>query len=250
MTIGNVGGGFRAGLLERLFTRADTDQNQSVGVDELAGLMTGDDAPARARAILSARDADGDDQLTLAELTGGKLAPETLSGLLSVQEYAAADRAGRAADDRKAVDEFFASADLDGNGQLSKEEFDAERALRMAQNLDSGEPAPQHMFGVFRQAFDDKVITRDELMVGRRLVDLAKPISLDDPNLDPELAERLKKLAPLQAEAATSQPPRPDLSAVMGNGVRSAELTQALISRLIRQLELAHPAPPTQDLTA
>ncbi len=251
MTIGSVGGGFRAGLLERLFARADSDQNQSVGVDELAGVLSGDDAATRARSIVSAHDADGNDQLTLAELTtAGNLAPETLSGLLSAQEYAAADRAGRAADDRKAVDEFFASADIDGNGQLSKDEFDAERALRMAQSLDSGEPAPQHMFAVLPGSIDDKLITPDELMVSRRLIDMAKPISLDDPNLDPELAERLKALVPPQGEPETSQPPQPALSTVMGNGVRSAELTQALITRLIRQLELAHPATPTQDLTA
>ena len=248
MTIGSVGGGFRTGLLERLFARADSDQN--VGADELAGLMSGDDASTRARAILSARDADGDDQLTLAELTGANLTPETLSGLLSVQEYAAADRANRAADDRKATDAFFTSADIDGNGQLSKDEFDAERALRMAQSLDSGEPAPQHLFAVLPGALDDKQITRDELMVGRRLIDVAKPGSLDDPNFDPELAERLKQLVPPQGEAEAPPPPPPELSTVMGNAVRSTQLTQALIARLIRQLEQAHPATPVQDLTA
>lgn len=250
MTIGSVGGGFRAGLLERLFARADRDQNQSIAVDELAGLLSGGDAPTRAQTILSNNDMDGDNQLSLAELTGSNLAPETLSGLLSVQEYAAADRAGRAADDGKAVDEFFASADVDGDGQLSKDEFDAERTLRMAQSLDAGESVPQHLFGTLRDAMADDRITRDEIMVGRRLVDVAKPVSLDDPNLDPDLVERLKKLQPPPAGAETPQPPPVDTATVLGNTVRSAELTQTLITRLIRQLELALPATPTRDLAA
>ncbi|MGB3339088.1 MAG: EF-hand domain-containing protein [Devosia sp.] len=221
-----------------------------IGAEELAGMLSGEDAPARASAILSKHDLDGDDKLTLAELTHGNLAPETLASLLSRQEYATADRAGRLADDRNAVDDFFARADIDGDGQLSKDEFDAERLLRMAQSLDAGEYAPQHMFGILPGAMEDDVIARGEIPIGRRLVDVATPVKLDEANMDPKLVERLKNLRHLSGEAETPGPPRPDTPTALGNAVRSAELTQTLIARLIQQLERGSSLAPTQDLMA
>tara|TARA_R110002020_G_scaffold127988_2_gene286976 strand:+ start:294 stop:1226 length:933 start_codon:yes stop_codon:yes gene_type:complete len=260
MTAQGIGGTYRAGLMQRLFGKADQDQNQLVNATELAGVMSGDDTAKRAAAIIAANDADGDGQLTVGELSTGKFAPETLAGLLSIQEYAEADRANRQADDQNAVDEFFAHADVDGDGKLSKDEFDAERTLRMAQSLDAGEAAPQHMFVALRGAADDGVITRDELMVGRRLADVAKAVWLNDPDLDPEFAARLKALQPQMAEPGTGAeppaqsetpaPPAADTTTVLGDAVRSAELTQTLIARLIRQLEMASPTAPTQELSA
>jgi|GEM_PF-1677508 hypothetical protein len=250
MTIDGVSGGLRNGLLQRLFARADSDQSQTLRVDELAGLMSGENATTRAGAIVAVYDQDGDSQLTSAELTGRDFAPETLAGLLSVQEYAAADRDGRQADDRAVVDDFFTRADIDGNGLLSKDEFDAERALGMAQSLDAGAAVPQHLFAVRPGAFDDDVITKDEVLLGRRLVDVAKAVSMDDVNLDPEMLARLAALKDLQPDPATPAAPPVDPATVLGDAVRSAELTQTLIARLMRQLELSVPNLPTQDLTA
>lgn len=250
MTTAAVDGGFRAGLLGRLFAKADVDQDKSVSADELAALISGDAAPTRAGAIVAEHDADGDDQLSLPELTGSKFAPETLSGLLSEQEYAAADRSGRATDDRNVADSFFASADIDGDGSLSRAEYDAERTLRMAQSLDAGETAPQHMFAVRPGAFDDDKISRDDIMVGRRLIAIAHAVSLDDPGLDPDLAERLNNLQPTVAPADPAEPAQPDTATALGRAVGSAEMTQALLTRLIHQLELAQASAPTQDVMA
>jgi len=260
MTTEGIGGTFRTGLLQRLFAKADQDQNHTVNATELAGIMSGDDTAKRAAAIVANRDLDGDGQLTMAELSTGSFAPETMAGLLKIQEYAEAGRADRQIDDSKAADEFFAHADIDGDGKLSKDEFDAERTLRMAQSLDAGETAPQHMFMVSRSAADDGVITRDELMVGRRLADVAKAVWLNDPDLDPELAAQLKALQPPlaepgasaepPAETETPAPPAADTTTALGKAVRNAELTQTLIARLIQQLEMASPAAPTQELSA
>ena len=252
MTTQSIGGGLRAGLLQRLFDKVDQDKNQSIVASELAGVMSGDDTATRAAAIVARNDTDGDGQLTAAELSAGKLAPETLAGLLSAQEYAAADRKDRQADDRKAVDDFFAHADSDGDGNLSRDEFDAERTLRMAQSLDAGETAPQHMFVALRSATDGDVITKNEIAVARRLSDVVKPISPDDPDLDPEIAARLAALPhPLPpTEGATPAPAPVDTATAMGDAVRGAALTQTLIARLIRQLEMAVPAAPTADMTA
>ncbi|MCS6759186.1 MAG: EF-hand domain-containing protein [Candidatus Devosia euplotis] len=54
------------------------------------------------------------------------------------------------------MDEFFAHTDVDGDGQLSKDEFDVERTLRMAQSLDAGETAAPHSLPV-RAIIDDGV---------------------------------------------------------------------------------------------
>ncbi|WP_108459381.1 EF-hand domain-containing protein [Devosia naphthalenivorans] len=232
---------FQTGLLERLFQRLDQDQSQFVGAEELAGVLTGGDAAQRARQIVVSHDQDRDGRLTLAELGAAKLGPETMSSLLSVQEFKAAPRAERDADNRTAVDELFARADLDGDGKLSLEEFDAERTVQFAQALDRGETSPQHMFGALREAVEDGFLSKDEIMVGRRLIDVADPVDLNNPDLDPELADRLKRveLAMSRFSEPGGEPKTPtDTAAVLGNAVRSADFTEALMMRMLRQLEL------------
>lgn len=247
-----IGGGLRAGLLERLFQHADRNRNQSVGVDEIAALLSGDTADAVARTVVADQDQNGDGELTLAEFAHGRLASETMTGLLSAQEYAEANRSERRADDQRAVEALFARADLDGDGFLSQEEFDAERVLQFARSLDTGEAAPQHMLMAFRRDAGDGKFSKDEILVGRRLVDMLKPVSLDDPNFDPEWRERLKALRPVTpANPDPDAAPiaeRPSVTEVLSDAVRSAELTETLIARLIQQLERATATPPTQDI--
>lgn len=231
-------------MLERLFGRADADKNGTLDASELAGLMGGNQKPDRAAALIARHDQDDDQLLSLAEVTGARLAPDTMSDLLTVQEYAAASRLDRRADDQKAVDAFFAQADLDGNGALSREEYDAGRMLGMAEGLDTGAETPQHMFVVSREALADSTVGRDEIMVARRLVDVAKPMSLDDPDLDPEVVDLIKNLPKLETpDAPTEATPS------MADTVKNADFTQALVDRLIRMLEQAHPGASTTSLT-
>jgi hypothetical protein len=242
MTEGAIGGGsFGPGLLGRLFQRADADRNNAVSAEEIAGLLPDSADPDAARGVVSRHDQDGDGQLSLVEFSVVTMAPATMASLLSVQEYKAASREERLADDKAAIDALFARADLDGDGLLSRAEFDAERALQFAQALDDGE-IPQHGFAALPSAAEDGCFTRDEVMVGRRLIDVLDPINLDDPDLDPALRERVeavRRLKPIN-EGATEPPPPPppqDIETVLGEVVRNAELTDALIARLIRQLE-------------
>lgn len=247
MTLGGIGSGHRAGLLERLFAKADADSSAGLDAGELAALMPDDDAAGRAGALVKQHDRDADGHLSLAEVTEATLTPETLSGLLSIAGYAAASRTEREEDDAKAIDAFFDRADLDGDGSLNQAEYDAGRVAEMAESLDSGAAAPQHMFVVQPDALSDGKLSRDEIMVARRLMDVATPVSLDDPNLDPELVEAIRNLPP-------PEPPAEDAPAeaetVLADTIRSADLTQALIERLIRQLERAQPATQGLSLTA
>jgi Ca2+-binding EF-hand superfamily protein len=230
------GGGFRAGLLERLFRRADQDGSNAVGSDEIQRLLNNSDAKAAAK-IVETHDTNADGSLSLEEFSGARLAPETMQGLLTVQEYRAAARADRQADDRAVIDAMFARADVDGDGALSRDEFDAERALQFAATLDAGDEVPQHMFAVMPGAFDDQV-SKDEIMLGRRLMDVADAIKLDDPDIDPELLERLKAVRPLDPRGGGEPTaPRPDTATVMRDTVNSADLTEALVARLLKQLE-------------
>lgn len=231
-------------MLERLFGRADADKNGTLDASELAGLMGGNEKPDRAAALIARHDQDNDQLLSLAEVTGAQLTPDTLSGLLTAQEYAAAGREDRRADDQEAVDAFFAQADLDGNGALSREEYDAGRMLGIAEGLDAGGDTPQHMFVVSSEALADGTVARDEIMVARRLIDVARPISLDDPDLDPEVVDLLKTLPkPETPDAPTEEPPS------LADTVAKADFTQALIDRLIRMLERAQPGAATTSLT-
>ncbi|MHA6299157.1 EF-hand domain-containing protein [Devosia sp. CAU 1758] len=242
MTDSAIGSGpFGPDLLARLFQRADADRNNVVSAEEIAGLLPGSADPDVARGVVSRHDQDNDDQLSLAEFSVVTMAPATMASLLSVQEYKAASRDERMADDRAAVDALFERADLDGDGLLSREEFDAERALQFAQALDEGD-IPQHGFAALPGAAEDGYFSRDEVMIGRRMIDVLDPIDLDDPDLDPTVRERVeavRRLTPIKDGAAEPPPaPPPDIETVLGGVVRSAELTDALMARLIRQLEL------------
>lgn len=239
MTEGISGGrGFGAGLLERLFQRADVNRNSRVGAEEIAELLPEGGAFEAAQALVNRHDQDSDGQLSIAEFSATTMAPETMASLLSVQEYKAASREERRADDAAAIDALFARADLDGDGLLSQEEFQAERALQFARALDAGE-TPQHGFAALPSAAEDGYFSRDEILVGRRLADVLDPISPDE--LDPEMKERLqaiRRLTPDDAGGpAAPTEPQPDIETVLGNVVRSAELTESLIARLIRQME-------------
>jgi len=237
MSIDVVGSSLRQGLMERLFQRADIDRNQSVTTEELASFLP-EGGSGTAGAIIGHRDQDGDGQLSMAEFSTGFLAPETMGSLLTIQEYKDASRAERQADDRKAVDELFARADLDDDGLLSMEELAADRALKMAQALDDGAEAPQHMFVVRAANGIEGKFDKQDIMVGRRGVDVLDAVPLED---HPDLAQMLQRLKadPNVSEPDTTAEPEPDvpIADMLSETVRSAELTEVLIARLIQTLE-------------
>ena len=259
MNMDAANGSLRLELVERLFQRADLDRNQALSVEELAAFVPTETA-GEVQSIVSGRDEDGDGQLSVAEFAGGILAAQTLQGLMSVQEYRDARRSERQADDLKAVDALFARADVDGDGQLSEEELAADRAMQFAQALDEGAEVPQHMFAVRRYGTDDGPYGRADIMVGRRLADIADVVQLD------ERAVLVRQLVaePQPTPAAGPMPASPEtkdvaeagpadaqepaaIADVLRDHVRMAEMSDVLIARLIQMLGGAGRSTPEFD---
>ncbi|QYO78531.1 hypothetical protein [Devosia salina] len=259
MNIDATNGSLRLELVERLFQRADLDRNQALSVEEMAAFVPREVA-GDAQSIVSGHDEDGDGQLSAAKFAGGILAAQTLQELMSVQEYRDAGRSERQADDLKAVNALFARADVDGDGLLSEEELAADRAIQFAQALDEGADVPQHMFAVRRDGAGDGQYGRDDIMVGRRLTDIADAVRLDDravlvtqfvseqpatPAADPmPVSPETKDVA--EAEPADAQEP-PAIADVLREHVRMAEMSDVLIARLIQMLGAADRGTPEID---
>lgn len=159
----------------RFIAQADTNSDGDLDRDELAAI----DPKADFEDIMKARDADGDGVLSTDELPKGAFSPMLFEQLLNAQEYRDATPEARAADNAKAIDQLFAQADVDGDGMLSKDEWDAERALNMSRYADGGEAADVS-FLVSRQVWDslssagedgEQVagLRPEDIMVGRRM---------------------------------------------------------------------------------
>lgn len=129
-TIG--GGALTQQLYQKLFDRLDVDSSQGLSLDELkaADPTQSDDAFGK---IFGGLDADQDGKIGRAEIAAAALAFR--NGPL-LAPSTPADAASAAA--RSAVGDLFKRADTDGDGKLSADEMEAEKALRRAANLDAG----------------------------------------------------------------------------------------------------------------
>ena len=121
----------------RFIDRADVNGDGNLDREEMEAI----DPKADFDKIIAEHDANGDGVLNSDELPKGAFSPMLFEQLLDAQEYRDATPDARATDDAKAVAQLFERADLDGDGVLSQEEWDAERALGMSRFADGGESA-------------------------------------------------------------------------------------------------------------
>jgi Ca2+-binding EF-hand superfamily protein len=130
-TIG--GGALTQQLYQKLFDRLDVDSSQGLSLNELkaADPTQSDDAFGK---IFAGLDADQDGKIGRAEIAAGPALALRNDPLLA--PATPADEASAAA--RAAVEDLFKRADTDGDGKLSADEMEAEKALRRAANLDAG----------------------------------------------------------------------------------------------------------------
>lgn len=143
-------GGLTQQLYQRLFDHLDVDKSDGLSLDELK--TAGPDSQDYA-STFKALDADTDGKISRAEMTGSSvpLSNDTLSALVEAQAASGSPTAlkaskatlplldgARSEQETQDIAALFARADVDGDGKLSDSEWEAEKALRRASNLDAG----------------------------------------------------------------------------------------------------------------
>lgn len=272
MTAITGGGGLTQQLYGKLFERLNTDGDDALSRAEVgaAGGVSAKDAEAAFKAL----DADGDGRVVRAEMApSDRFAVDTINTMLVAQEAVTPEN------DRKIVAHLFARADLDGDGALSAEEMDAERAVRRSASVDAGY-SPNQLF-LARDLDGDGLLRPDEVLVGHRVklklggdpirVDPAqaaiRPVSIhgDAGQIapgEPDPFERRQKLLD-RFESKTPPPDAPSADATPAGGFRhstrerdemkegaAAEKTaepisDALVARLMRNILQSWNAAPT-----
>ena len=228
----------------RFIAQADTNGDGDLDKDELAAI----DPKSNFEDIMKARDADGDGVLSTEELPKGAFSPMLFEQLLNAQEYRDATPEARAEDNAKAVAQLFARADIDGDGALSRDEWDAERAFNMSCYADGGE-AGDVSFLVSRQAWDRQSaagedgeqvagLRPEDIMVGRRMA--LTPVAGDE--LPDGWAERIEKLIEASHNEQMGQQPQmaerdPEaMRAELKARVDEIPMSSAFMTRLLMSL--------------
>jgi len=255
-----------------LFERLNTDADDAVSFAELGAV--GGISARDAEAAFKALDADGDGRVVRSEMApADRFALDTINAMLIAQAGATSEN------DRKVVADLFARADLDGDGALSADEMDAERALRRAASLDAGYN-PDHIF-LAKDADGDGLLRSDEVEVGRlaRLQPGAAQFSEDmitpatwrplrtgeggqmapiAPRSPEDRQKLLDQLAADQVERASGPAGTyryltrelGEMRAAAGADFAAAPMTDALAARLMQQVLQGWGESPATDISA
>jgi len=199
----------------RFIAGADRDGDGSISGEELAALAPED----KGKKAMTRYDANGDGLLSRDELPEGAFSPTMYSQLLTAQEYRDADPETRRADDAEAIADMFARADVDGDGVLSAEEWDAERTLNMSRFIDGGElpdiviiarPRSENGLTTVGTSGGDgtepapRGLRPEDFLVGRKVDLEAVPIE----DLPEDWAEQMAEIKRLTEQAPEDEPPQ------------------------------------------
>jgi len=233
-TIGGVGGG----LLSRLFELVDGNRDDKVTRVEMSDLLDTIDQQGSSDEIMAAHDADQDGALSRDEWPTQLLSADSMTALLDAQEWASEDTESLAEQMQRAKEAFFARVDVDGNGELSREEVDADRVLNQARYLDTG--AVPDALAFFRPGTDLNAVKQEDVSMGFQLDLSSLPLIKSDDAVGLQL-ERIRFAQAGRndvgggADDAPEVPVRPVTEEELGQKVGAAEFTNALLSRLMAQ---------------
>lgn len=244
-------GGLTQQLYQRLFDHLDVDASQGVSFDELkaAGADNRDYASA-----FKALDADTDGKISRAEMTGSSVAlsSETLSTLVAAQAETTTPTAlsaskatlsildgVRSEEETQDINALFARADVNGDGKLSDAEWNAEKVLRRASNLDSDTASGPAFIAV--DANGDGLTGADEVRAARpialSLVATAMtPVAIEKFQT-PQMTAGDSRTIPVRDIAAERLAAQKDFSGLAISDTLSARLLGQILAGLGSQSE-------------
>lgn len=265
-------------LYSRLFDRLNANNDGAVSVDEMEALVGAGGGGLDARKVFEVLDTDGDKVITRAEMTPSQsFGADMVSALLQAQEAnGQAAQGDWKAQGEKDVADLFARADTNGDGLLSRDEMDAERAVRLSNSVDAGYGAKTVFLA--RDADGDGMLRPDEVVAGRMLmlpasalqsakIERAPPALPLDPTrqtapTEPVSQEEIERLrAQLEADRQ-ERSSGPEGSwryltrelAGLNEQAQQATLTDSLAARLLKQIQnhwtAAEATPATASVTA
>lgn len=255
-----ISGTMSNSLWQRFFNRADVNADGAVSEQELQSISEGSHAQEKAASIFAALDVDGDGQVSQNELPQSPIDTKMLRPLLNAQEFYALSDEEQAADEKAVVQTLFDRADMDGDGVLSQEEWDADKTLHIAAFLERGMDFNDPIFSV-REGADPDHLTPDDFGVARFITGL-KAIKPEE--MPAELRERFEsvKLQTAEMEADMVEKygvdwhtkltglVKEDPIVKLQEQVQQAAMTSAMMSRLFAQLTASVLSPDPVDFTA
>lgn len=237
-------------IWQRLVTQGDRNADNRLDKAELDAVQADAKTKTDMAAIVDAYDKDGDGGLTTDELPSAPLGTMTFGALLDYQTYCATDFAGRSADDARIVDAMFARADVDGDGVLSKSEWDAEKAMRQTRWL-MGEARDDDPVFIVRMGANEAALRREDIAGGRAMRIKATPIPQDQ--IPAEVREEMEAHAKALAEYRQTHPVPTPLTPEERRQQVTAKLLgtpldSSYLTRLLAQLSASIGARGTEDL--
>lgn len=237
-------------IWQRLVTQGDRNADNRLDKAELDAVQADTKTKTDMAAIISAYDTDGDGGLTADELPSAPLGTMTFGALLDYQTYCASDVAGRAADDARIVDAMFARADVDGDGVLSKSEWDAEKAMRQTRWL-MGEAQDDDPVFIVRMGANEEALRREDIAGGRAMRLKVTPIPWDQLPADvrEEIEAHRKALAEYRKTHPAPTPLTPEERRQQVTAkLLSTPLDTSYMTRLLAQLSASIAASRAEDL--
>ena len=213
----------------RFIAAADTDKDGDLSGAELEALVPKD----KAERVIARNDKNDDGKLSADETPKGAFNAQLMGVLLGAQAYRDASPEQRATDDLKAIDAFMARADVDGDGFVSKDELDADRAINMATFLDTGELPDTIVMA--RGGSDGALRSPEDFMVGRAAKLEAVPAS----ELPDDWQENFRKVKDIveKANPELKSGTLPDGRAEIAAKLADIPMSNAFMTRLALMLD-------------
>lgn len=112
-------------IVNRIFTRLDSDENGTISLDEFTG-----PTQTKAEEKFAHLDSDDDQQLTLEEIKAARTTPPGDDEKKQAMRQCIAEKLGIELPPQLTVEERFALADTDGNGVLDLTEYVASKVAK------------------------------------------------------------------------------------------------------------------------